>query len=146
MTFGAMPCVVLNQIKSIADQCPDDGGFAVFAARAWYRRFEPMARWEGLSNCLEERPIVTLDEAIPALGMKVSPNPATNRLQVVFDTEPMPESRFLMFDLTGKKVLDQPLNNSKSTFDITDLPPGLYLYGAKNRDNFTQKGKITIIR
>ena len=146
MTFGAMPYLVMIQIKSIADQCPDDGGFAVFAARAWYRRFEPMARWDGQGNCLEERPIVASDKVIPALGMKVSPNPATNRLQVVFDAEPMPESRFLMFDLTGKKVLDQPLNSSKSTFDITDLPPGLYFYGTKNRDNFTQKGKITIIR
>ena len=51
MTFEAMPCVVLNQIKSIADQCPDEGGFAVFAARAWYRLFEPDSDWEGLDGC-----------------------------------------------------------------------------------------------
>ena len=146
MTFGAMPYLVLNQIKSIADQCPDDGGFAVFAARAWYRRFEPMARWEGQGNCLEERPIVASDKVIPAFGMKVLPNPATNRLQVIFDVEPIPESRFLLFDLTGTKVLDLPLNSPNSTFDISSLPPGFYFYGVKNRGNFTQKGKITIIR
>lgn len=144
MAFGAMPCVVLNQIKSIADQCPDDGGFAVFAARAWYRRFEPMARWEGRANCFEARPVAAASAVGRPLVLRVSPNPATDRLQVVLETAW--RGRFLLFSATGTKVAEWALSGTSNSLDVSTLPSGLYFYRFQDPSGLVQGGKVTLIR
>lgn len=135
----------LLQIKSIADQCPAEGGFAVFAARAWYRYFEPKARWTS-NSCLQSRPTTAISNTTPLSDLKVWPNPATDRLQVIFDTEPAPESRFLLFDATGVKTFDLPLNHFSGTLDISGVPPGFYFYAVRSQDSVIQGSKIIIIR
>ena len=146
MTFGAMPCVVLNQIKSIADQCPDEGGFVVFAARAWYRLFEPGTDWEGLDGCGQNRASVAQNAAHERPSVRVVPNPAQGHLFVIMDTAPAQGTRFELRSATGAKVLEISLSASYTAVDVSVLAPGLYFYTVQSPGGLTQSGKLNIIR
>ena len=134
MTFGAMPCVVLNQIKSIADQCPDEGGFAVFAARAWYRLFEPGTDWEGLDGCGQNRASVAQTAAHERPSVRVVPNPAQGHLFVIMDTAPAQGTRFELRSATGAKVLEIfPFRLLHGCGRVRTCARPLFLYRAKPR-------------
>ena len=147
MTFGAMPYLVLNQIKSIADQCPDDGGFAVFAARAWYRRFEPMARWDGRSNCFEERPLAQQQPADLASPFTVRPNPAHTQLYISNTVVSDQPHHFVLYASNGTKVLEKTLSAQfrDTILDVGALPVGLYYYTIYGTNAIPQTGKLAIV-
>lgn len=55
------------------------------------------------------------------------PNPASNRLTVQLTTTGFAEGNIQLFDLNGKKLLEQPISGGLLHLDLSPLPPGLYL-------------------
>lgn len=137
---------VLNQLRAIADQCPDDGGFAVFTARAWYRLFEPETDWEGLDTCTQNRPTAAR-QAVKAFNrVRIMPNPAHSFLMVAMEDGVGMEARFELHAATGAKVLEAQLPLSTTAIDVSMLLPGLYFYTVQGPGGMIQSGKLNIIR
>lgn len=78
--------------------------------------------------------------------VKVFPNPATNTLQVAYEHMASDiNTMFSMYDVTGRKMLGQPLSNSNQLIDISQLPPGLYLWQVTDKTGIViSAGKVVV--
>jgi hypothetical protein len=83
----------------------------------------------------------TLIPGISERKISVYPNPATDF--IVFDLTNISESAIAeIFDIQGKKVLEQKLSENKQ-ISVSNLPKGLYMYKLNNNGN-TYTGKFLI--
>jgi hypothetical protein len=117
-----------------------DGNIAL---NNWYNWDENISQWV-ISNketyYYSERNINAL-LSIPAKYVIVYPNPATDI--IVFDLTNISESaKVEVFDIQGKKVLEQKLSENKQ-ISISNLPKGLYLFRLHDIENI-YIGKITL--
>ena len=63
------------------------------------------------------------------LGVRVYPNPASENLFVDIPSESSAESRFRLYSLSGKLLMEKNLQVSTSNeLDLSALEPGIYLY------------------
>jgi hypothetical protein len=58
--------------------------------------------------------------------LRVSPNPAHDRIEVKISTDVTPASRILLFNQYGTLVLEQVVTSGDFQVDVSHLPPGLY--------------------
>jgi len=59
-----------------------------------------------------------------SLSFSVYPNPAKNSIYVASNLQ---ESQMQVYDITGKLVLNQPIQFGENTIDISAMAPGVYL-------------------
>jgi hypothetical protein len=81
--------------------------------------------WE---NSIRERyayGALALDEAEQA-EVVVFPNPVTDQLTVVFDTEPA-DALLLLTDLSGKLLSEQVVDGKQQQISLAEIPAGVYL-------------------
>ena len=84
---------------------------------------------------------ITAVPVIPERKISVYPNPASDH--IVFDLTHASESANVeLFDLQGKKVLEQKLSESKQ-ISVNNLRKGLYMYRLNNNGTIYE-GKITV--
>lgn len=84
---------------------------------------------------------ITFIPEIPKKHIIVYPNPAKDF--IVFDLTNSKESAIVeIFDIQGKKVLEQKLSENKQIF-VSNLPKGQYMYKL-NDDGIIYKGKLLI--
>ena len=69
----------------------------------------------------------------------VFPNPAKNQFTITNKSA----TSIILYDVFGKKVLQQDLNNSK-TIKKENLSSGMYFYCLKNKKDIIEKGKIIL--
>ena len=69
----------------------------------------------------------------------VFPNPAKNQFTITNKSA----TSIILYDVFGKKVLQQDLNNSK-TIKKENLSNGMYFYCLKNKKDIIEKGKIIL--
>ncbi len=136
---------VLNSIKAIADQCPLEGGFAVYEARSAYRRYFPDTYWNDRDLCgmNGERTARIFD--IPQVFM-VQPNPANEQF-MVRAVQPTEEAiRIDLYYATGQLVSSKWINKgtSDAVFGTANLPNGVYIYRINTPTNTVQTGKMVI--
>jgi hypothetical protein len=62
-------------------------------------------------------------------GMTLYPNPVNNVLKIVNTTTQT--HSFEIFDMTGRKVASKKIDGSVTSFDVADLPKGVYLVRTK---------------
>ena len=67
----------------------------------------------------------------------VFPNPAKNQFTITNQSA----SSIILYDVFGKRVLQQDLNNSK-TIERGNLSSGMYFYYLKTKKEIPKKGKI----
>jgi len=65
-------------------------------------------------------------------GVKLYPNPVDNLLVLNFDKKT--NGKFELYNLTGQKLLSQPIQSTKQTIDLQQIPSGLYLYHIQTSD------------
>jgi hypothetical protein len=73
--------------------------------------------------------------------VSISPNPATNRLNIQL-SKPYGECQIELFNELGQKVLDQKSQNQMISLDITRLPKGVYVVRLTTSDG-TLLRKVT---
>jgi len=142
-----LSAATLLQVKAIADQCPLDGGFAVYEARSVYRRFVPSATWSENSGCsalrLNERSVFNLEE--DGKAFMLVPNPADETLSLLPVSEQEAIS-FQLYNLKGELVLSETIESvpPNSEIQVSTLPAGVYFYRITNQGKSIQSGKVII--
>jgi hypothetical protein len=115
-------------IAAIARDCPEQGGTAVFWARAWYEYLtgEEIERRDTCAQARGDRPS-------PAQSSKLSafPNPATESLTVLLP-EGLAPATVQLFSPLGRLVAEARPDPGANTAQINlrGLPPGTYLLRA----------------
>ena len=133
-----------TMLTGIANQCPLDGGDAVFQARAM---LEP-ALYADAENCV---PVAEREARVPEsrlaneAGISVFPNPSSGTLTLLtehacaFDCV----GQFAVFDLRGIELvrLQVDLSVPVQPIDLRSLPSGMYLLQVtqNNRPVFTDR-------
>lgn len=77
------------------------------------------------------------------VNLKLSPNPATDRVELSF-TEPL-KGEIIIYNQTGQVVHRQAVNSSKQQIDVSMLPSGLYLLNVRG-ENYSAFEKLVITR
>lgn len=77
------------------------------------------------------------------LEFTVGPNPASDHL--IIGNTVQAKNIFSLYDLTGRKVMEEKIENTSTTINISSFPIGLYIYSIKDENNTALKtGKLMI--
>jgi hypothetical protein len=145
-------------LEPIANQCPIDGGEAVYEARSllgfvenlYYddARLCPEINSANSGSNAENQALKTAVPTSKSLTFNVSPNPAKDVLDVVFSTKigENTEGSLKIINAYGAIVLSQKVvNNSQNHLDISTLTSGIYLIRLEVGGT-SQVQKITILK
>ena len=86
--------------------------------------------WDRCDPCnvgIEEDQLFTLN---------VYPNPAQNEIYIDFDNASVYTSTIEVFDMSGKKLMSQSMDQTTTAMNIANLNSGLYMYKVSNRQGF----------
>ncbi len=153
----------LNEIYTIANQCPFSGGDIVYAARAVYNslidstlQFDDTALCTQQSNftssnsssVLNEEKFIVDDQSKFDGNIIVYPNPADQSANLIISQSQFNTGEMILFDMYGKLILNIHLSDGqqKYTFDTSFLPNGVYLYKVFLNGHEEFSDKISIIR
>jgi hypothetical protein len=124
----------IEQLWSIATQCPLQGGDAVFRARSIYRLFDPLIYFSDDSLCqgdsLELRQPLKAEPQPPALTYRLFPNPSQGQApQLAFSQALSQPAVAQVLRINGSEVLKQGIQSGVQYTAIASstLQPGVYL-------------------
>ena len=133
----------LNQLHSIAASCPEFGGWAVYDAQSYYAwltdSIVPKA------SCMPIQARSGNKPSAQALGINISPNPASDYLNVSCEYL-APNTRFRLIDVVGKIYLDLPITENIEAVDVRACPPGVYFAQVSNEGRLIATLKVIITR
>lgn len=142
--------VTSNQIQDLADlawMCPFTEGLAVFQARGLIHNWDDSTFYfnpceinapETSANRFAD---LTNKEEVLASQIAVFPNPSNGNLVVNSNVK---ECIFEVYDLMGKKVLSQKLNEGESKVDLTSLNNGTYLFKVSQNGKTVKTDKVVL--
>lgn len=138
-----LPITDYNKLVDIAEQCPLDGGKAVFEARALRNHID---RWNydyiDLCEDNSEKSFLDFnDKSEPNIILFPNPNNGifsiSNKSDLNLD--------FKLFDLIGNEIhSDKIFENSIQELNFENLANGIYLYELYNYNNMIKAGKLII--
>lgn len=76
------------------------------------------------------------------LNITVLPNPVESLVTVNIGPQLQPNLQLQIFDLSGKKLLQNAISTLYSTIDCTNLSAGMYIWKLTNGDIFLSSGKM----
>ena len=120
----------ISDLQTMAALCPFTDGLAVYQARALMRNWDDSTRY--YNDCENTAPELNNTNArftnnaaqyekLPA----VYPNPTNGSLIVNSGCK---NCIFEVYDIAGKKVLSQKLNENETKVELSSLNSGTYLY------------------
>ncbi|MCC7246156.1 MAG: T9SS type A sorting domain-containing protein [Saprospiraceae bacterium] len=139
----------IADLKGIADQCPLSGGFAVHQSRFLLKAVGEATTWDDDNIC---DPIQDAAERgsnmQPAQSIRIYPNPANTTLHLEAYSASTEEQLFELFSITGVKVKEMsiPALASVASFNIEQLPVGIYVYRLSGTAGKSAQGKLIINR
>ena len=135
----------LSDVKAIADQCPIEGGLAVYEARSIYRRYHPEARWDDRNNC-DSNAQQRSQPVNRQLSFAVIPNPADHFLTVLASDQVEQEIHFDLYRTTGDLITSLTLakGSASALYSTESLPSGVYFYRLIQQGTVLQTSKIII--
>lgn len=91
-------------------------------------------------------PIITMGIAQHEFdgAIELFPNPASNLIQIKQNANLIVV--FSIFDLTGRMIMTQKLNNNVETINISGLTNGTYIYKLDTGSSGTKNGKLIVIK
>ncbi|MDX2135062.1 MAG: T9SS type A sorting domain-containing protein [Saprospiraceae bacterium] len=137
---------LLDSIRSVADQCPYEGGFAVHWARGLYSRFVSTTSWNDTTLCaVSERAARSEQNRAHGGALLLTPNPAGDLLQINttgFNSEVLLQ----LVNASGSVVLQttHPAGTHTGQLSVAHLPNGLYFYRSVEQGQITHTGKLVI--
>jgi hypothetical protein len=85
----------------------------------------------------------SVSEPSPDQGAELFPNPATDRVQLRLERVPKEGSYFVLHDALGRKVMQEAVERTHHSFDVSDLSEGTYFYRIV-REETLAKGKLIL--
>jgi hypothetical protein len=135
----------INSVKSIADQCPHEGGLAVYTARNIYQRYFPTASWAGNMICSQER--TAAGHISGNQKFQIQPNPANGWVMVVKEKPLEQDTWIKIVDINGKVIQSLLIPKGSTSLNIatTGFLPGFYFYQILEGGFSLQQGKLIIM-
>jgi hypothetical protein len=130
-------------VRTIAYQCPSQGGNAVFAARSLYALVENV-NFNDLELCnIHSGSIQGMIVKRVETNFKISPNPAADVLMVSQSTEKIESGEWVIFNTAGKLLLSKKVseNEIQANLNIQGLSEGIYFvsFVVNGEKRFNQK-------
>ncbi len=144
-------------LSSIANQCPIDGGNAVYQARVLLMTINNTVI-DFVDNCnvvagrsMEEPPIDTTlsnHQTITSSNYKLYPNPNNGNMLLDYTLNEGEVGIIKIYDLTGKLICSYRLNANNSQLQINnaDLNNGIYIYHITVNNTIVKSDKLVIIK
>lgn len=138
-----------SQIKTIAEQCPLEGGKAVFQAKAWYAGLT--GEWVEQAECLMSRKQhIEQDElSLTTSQFNVYPNPSQNYLTIDFRLEDKDsEVQFILTDYIGKTIhnYQSEPNSEHYKISLEEHLSGIYFLQLWVNGKQVQQKKIVVLK
>ena len=119
------------QLKAIAQQCPLDGGKAVFRARALLNPLNNLIFNDEVScsNIEPRNALNTMASDRVKSIIAIYPNPANNFINISVAIEKTSDLFTLsVYDLLGRQVLQDKLTEGLNMVNVDQLEAGVYLF------------------
>jgi hypothetical protein len=112
-------------IQPIANQCPLEGGEAVFQARALLNDGEV---YDNIALCDAAQNRSLIQEDKPQASFRIYPNPAENIINLELEKTVEKSGKVFISDITGKIVLeiDLLIGDQSKSINIAKIPSGTY--------------------
>jgi hypothetical protein len=138
-----------NQLLSIANQCPLEGGGAVWQARVLWNTINN--DWIEFDDNCDATKIMTAktDKAQDLQLFNIFPNPSSGTMQITYKLLNVGDNASIqLYDLMGNFLMMHPLDSHKQllNLDISDVSSGLYLLEIHVNSRVQQVNKIVIIK
>jgi hypothetical protein len=158
-TFNGIYCIFLQAdslvnagqiqtIQNLASLCPFTDGLAVYQARALIRNWDDSTSY--YNSCENNVPNLNnsskqLNQSDGAENNKpiVYPNPTNGSLVVKSNCK---DCIFEVYDLMGKKVMSQKLNETETKVDVSSLNSGTYLYKIMQNGALLKADKLILTK
>lgn len=136
----------LAALQAVADQCPSEGGFAVYEARCVYRRYVPNASWDPEMTCTEQKPGSRTRQITENTWFKIMPNPANEKLELIAATPLRQPAQLQLANALGTLVFNGHLETGAQNFviDTRGLANGVYFYKIDGVQGLLEKGVVVI--
>ena len=139
-------------LHDLAILCPGTNGACIYQARALYNTiFGQEVNYEGCGEASGNRAanntsIENIVETRGLDGIKIFPNPATNKLNIIGKNE-TDLLNIEIFDVSGRSVFQKTLLTKNKSFDLDfDLLNGIYFLTIKDSQNNTLNEKLIIAK
>jgi len=136
---------------SIAQQCPLEGGNAVWQARVLYSTIEN--DWIEFENNCDATPRQmsvnnNITETVVDSKFKLYPNPSNGQMILEYSIEETESAVFSIYDITGKIITEYPVNSKNKLLLVNEsqLEAGVYFYQVKVNNKIIKKDKLVIIK
>jgi hypothetical protein len=132
----------LDEIHTIASQCPLQGGLTVYKARALYALVAPFSIEEEV--CQVEGSIAAAShETTFNPSTTVFPNPASTFVQLKSSHE---NAIWVLTNGLGQTIMQVPLQNAFEVhdLDVAQLNAGLYMWTIRTADTILENGKLLV--
>lgn len=149
----------VTNLRTIAEQCPYIAGDAVYIARTLLSQIEDIWFYDDISLCTvggsykkENETVGNNQQAdtIPLLKeyVKVFPNPANSKLNLLFQAKVMGKAKFELMNLMGQTLKTVNLQDGANyaTFEVNDLPNGMYMWRLRDKAKSIGSGTVIIQR
>lgn len=125
----------MEQLQSIARQCPFIGGNAVYRARAfWTVLTSEMPHYNDEAACANPPALLMPEQPMgtpsAVRDFTVFPNPAQNYINITLNTAEDVQSTLWVHDVFGRPLFEYALEAGSNAYmlNITDIPDGLYFF------------------
>jgi hypothetical protein len=141
----------LANLTAIAEQCPLEGGNAVFRARGMVAVKNGIIEYDDESSCYGtgERSMGKTNEIL-ATGFSIFPNPAKNEVKLTWMPETNEDEVYTIsiYDVLGSQVLSDkaPSRAGSIVLDVRSLKPGVYNCTVSSASKILNSAKITLIK
>jgi len=132
----------LDTLRSIAAQCPLEGGGAVFQARGLLEILV-QEHFNTGPNCsvTEER---RAENILPSTNIQITPNPNNGNFQISLPSGIITDWKFELFDLNGRSQWQSSTPND--FVQISGIPSGFYFLICSNKLDGRKVAKRLVIQ
>ncbi len=137
-----------NQVLGIAEQCPTEGGPAVYRARTMVTLVNDTLNFE--DACIQtnsNRNSHTTSQGKVLLDLTIIPNPAQNKISIVLSDKFSGVCKIQIINALGSDVLSEQRNYNQKSISVntSSLLPGVYTVKVLIEENYTGISKLIIV-
>jgi len=142
-----IPPGIASELLTLAGECPYEKGQAVLYARSVFPDSVFINSCEVMEEPVEMRlaslEVKRQEQSATVPGAIIYPNPAKDRF-IVRLTDGETEGMIMLFDLSGRKVFEQKLQNGLTEISSSSFAGAIYLYSVYNKTGIVDRGKIVL--
>lgn len=135
----------IEQLTSIALQCPHSGGPSVFIARQMLSSSDHISSFDDSSLCSSQAERFAWQEQVQRYNCSVFPNPASTVAYFSCELPSSITSSLDIFNILGVRVVHLSLSQYETySVDVSKLLPGIYMYRVSTSSHVVLDGKLLI--